>query len=243
MAKKYWSKTIESIKTPLGFFALVILVSEGLILYLIKGATGTNLSVLTCGCVLIPFFCMLLVYLMNKSASTQAPALSVNPEIKQPSGNSYDLFVSAPMAAFETEKEFQSSRDSVLDVIRNIKKNCKFNGVFYAGNEIESIKDFESEDMSVVEDYDACYRSRYFMLIYPQKIATSALVELGWAMAHKKPTIIFAKNRGHLPFLVKNADAVFSNIRIYEYKTSSDINNKFYANGLNLFEQLLESKN
>jgi hypothetical protein len=240
MANKSWGKTIEAVKTPLGFFALVILVSEGLILYLIKGASGTNLTVLTLGCVLLPFGCMVFVYLLNRSTSTSAPELSVKPEVKPPSGRAYELFVSAPMAAFETEKEFQSSRNAVFDVVRGIKKSCNFKSVFYAGNEIESQRDFESEDISVVEDYDACYRSTYFMLIYPQKLATSALIELGWAMAHKKPTIIFAKRREDLPFLARNADAVFSNIRIYEYKTSADITNKFYPNGIELFKQLTE---
>lgn len=240
-------KTIESIKTPLGFFSLVILISEALLLYLAKDAKDANLSILTWGCVLLPFCSMAFVFLLNKNATpTPAPKasaeLSVKPEVKPPSGNSYELFVSAPMAAFDTEKEFQSSRNAIFDIVRNIKKTCNFNSVFYAGNEIESLGDFKSEDMSVVEDYDACYRSKYFVLIYPKKIATSALIELGWAMAHKKPIIIFTKSRDDLPFLAKNADAVFSNIRIYEYKTSSDINNKFSANGAKLFEQLLESK-
>lgn len=244
MANKGWDKTISAVKTPLGFFSLVILVSEGLLLYLAKGATGTNITVLTVGCVLLPFACMVFVYLLNRQTPTPTPApeLSVKPDVKPPSGHSYDLFVSAPMAAFETEKEFQSSRNAVFDVVRGIKKTCKFNSVFYAGNEIESQKEFESEDMSVVEDYDACCRSKYFMLIYPQKIATSALIELGWAMAHRKPTIIFTKTRIDLPFLARNADAVFSNIRIYEYKTSADISNRFYANGSGCFEQLLDPK-
>ena len=78
--------------------------------------------------------------------------------------------------------------------------------------------------------------------IYPKKIATSALIELGWAMAHKKPIVIFAKKRDELPFLVKNADSVFANIRIYEYKTSSEITNRFYVNARALFQQLEGTK-
>jgi hypothetical protein len=229
---------LKEIKTPLAFLSLVVLVAEGILLYLMKKATGFDLTILIIGCILLPFACLVVLYLLYKDPYGSASALAVKDEIQPPSGKTYELFVSAPMAAFESDKDFQASRNAIFDVVRAIKKNCRFNDVFYAGTEIESHKDFESEDLSVVEDYDACFRSKYFILIYPQKLATSALIELGWAMAHRKPIIIFTKKRGDLPFLAKNADAVFANLRIYEYKTSSDIIDRFYANGAELFTQL-----
>lgn len=238
------SKTISAlkeIKTPLAFLSLVVLVAEGILLYLMKKATGIDLTILIVGSVLLPFACLVTLYFLYRQPSEHVATLAVKEDMQPPSGKVYDLFVSAPMAAFDTEKEFQSSRNAILDIVRGIKKYCKFKDVFYAGEEIESHKDFESEDLSVIEDYDACFRSKYYILIYPQKIATSALIELGWAMAHKKPIVIFTKKRDDLPFLVKNADSVFANLRIYEYKTSSDITNRFYANGNEIFEQLAKA--
>jgi len=61
---------------------------------------------------------------------------------------------------------------------------------------IESPEGFESEDLSVVNDYDACFRSRYFMLIYPQKIASSALIELGWAMGSQEADCESSRRNG-----------------------------------------------
>lgn len=110
--------------------------------------------------------------------------------------------------------------------------------MFFAGQEISSFKDFDSEDLSIVEDYTALKNSDNFILIYPQKIATSALVELGWAMVMKKPIIIFSKDRNDLPYLIKNADSVYKNIAVYEYKTSSDIQNRFSKNKCHLFDAL-----
>ena len=233
---------LKEIKTPLAFLSLVVLVAEAILLYLMKQAAGVDLTILTVGCVSLPFACLVVLYFLYRPSSQYAAALPVRTEIPPPSGRVYDLFVSAPMAAFDTDQEFKAARNATLDVVRGIKKHCRFKDVFYAGNEIESRKDFESEDLSVVEDYDACYRSKYFILIYPRKIATSALIELGWAMAHMKPIIIFAKDREDLPFLVKNADSVFANLRIYEYKTSADITDRFYANGNEIFEQLAKGK-
>jgi hypothetical protein len=207
-----------------------------------KKATGVDLTILILGCVLLPFACLVTLYFLYKQPSMQVPTLAVKDDVKAPSGKTYDLFVSAPMAAFETNQEFQSSRSAIVNMVRAMKKYCQFKDVFYGGQEIESKEDFESEDLSVVENYDALFRSRYFIFIYPKKIATSALIELGWAMAHKKPIIIFAKKRDELPFLVKNADSVFANIRIYEYKTSSEITNRFYVNARALFQQLEGTK-
>ena len=233
---------LKEIRTPLAFLSLVVLVAEGILIYLAKKATGVDLTVLIIGAILLPFACLVTLYLMYQPRPGQIATLAVNDNVKAPSGRSYDLFVSAPMAAFETEEEFQSSRKAVMEVVSGIKKHCGFKDVFYAGAEIESPEGFESEDLSVVNDYDACFRSRYFMLIYPQKIASSALIELGWAMAHKKPTVIFTKKRDELPFLAKNADSVFRNVRIYEYKTSADITNRFALNGGRLFQQLEDAK-
>jgi hypothetical protein len=229
----------KEIKTPLGFLALVVSIVGGILLSLIlKEAKRFNLTILIVSCVLLIFVACLMTLYFLYSPST----LDVKKEIKPPSGRNYDLFISVPMAAFDVENEFELFHKTTLDIVHEIKKNCKFKNIFYAGQEIKSPIDFESEDSSIVEDYDACFRSKYFMLIYPQKIATSALIELGWAMAHKKPIIIFVKNRKDLPFLVKNGDSVFSNLRIYNYKTSLDIINMFRVNGNKIFEQLVEIK-
>lgn len=142
------------------------------------------------------------------------------------------------MASFDNTQEYESSRASILDAIRGIKKRCEFAHVFYAGHEINSFDEFDSEDLSVTQDYFSLRNSSNFIIIYPRAIATSALIELGWAMVMKKPIIIFVKNMDDLPYLMKHADSVYRNIAIYTYKTSSDIQNKFVTNGAKLFEAL-----
>ena len=231
-------KSLKEIKTPLAFLSLTVLVAEAVLLYLMKKARGSDLTILLVGCVLLPFACLLTMYLMSRQPGRLDGALAVREDIQAPSGKAYDLFVSAPMAAFETEAEYQASRKEIFAIVKSIKKYCKFDSVSYAGNEIESQKEFESTDLSVVEDYDACFRSTYFLLIYPLKIVTSALIELGWPMALKKPIIIFTKARGDLPFLARNADAIFSNLRIYEYKSGAEIIQFFHTNGKEILEQL-----
>jgi hypothetical protein len=142
------------------------------------------------------------------------------------------------MASFDSTEEYETFRSVTLDVIRGIKQSCAFSNVFYAGQEIDSFKNFESEDLSVAQDYNALKNSENFILIYPKKLATSALIELGWAMVMNKPIVIFTKDRRELPYLMKNSDSVYKNIAIYEYKTSSDIQKKFSTHKRSLFDAL-----
>lgn len=229
---------VKDIKTPIALLALVVVVAEGILVAILARAQGADFTLVIAGFVLLPFACLVVLYLLYRRPGAMDPSLAVKDEVPAPSGRTYDLFVSVPMASFASDAEYQAFRTTIVEVVKSVKKHCGFRDVFYAGGEIERLADFESEDLSINEDYDACVRSRYFVLIYPQRIASSALIELGWAMALRKPILIFTKSRADLPFLAKNADAVFKNLRIFEFQTEADITQRFEANGPQLFAQL-----
>lgn len=227
-------KSISEIKTPIGFLCLTISVTEGLLFALIKTVEGFRTTIITVGMVMLPFFIVVIFYLLFKDHPNEFVGGEIEEgEAEKIVERKYDLFVSAPMAAFDAATEYEAFRSAILDCIRGIKNSCAFSDVFYAGQEIGSFKEFESEDLSVIQVYSALKNSSNFLLIYPKKLPTSALIELGWAMVMNKPIIIFSKGRDELPFLMKNADSVYKNIAIYEYKTSSDIQTRFSANTRN----------
>ena len=240
--KKDLVEAANQIKTPLGLLALVIIVTEGLMLILIRKSSGIDFTIIVIAMVLLPFTCLGVFYGLYKGKMSEQP--DVIQKIKddvtnKPTGEKFDLFVSAPMASFSSNQEFQSSRASVSDVVRDLKNSCGFNKIFYAGAEITSFKDFEQANLSVIQDFDALYNSQYFLMFYPESLVTSALIELGWAMAFNKPIIIFIKEeREKLPFLMQNLDSAYKNIQIYRYKTSSDVHNVFNNGGVSLFEVL-----
>ncbi len=45
-----------------------------------------------------------------------------------------------------------------------------------------------------------------FVMIYPGKIVTSALVEVGYAMALRLPCLLLVRDRDDLPYLLKQAE-------------------------------------
>jgi hypothetical protein len=128
----------------------------------------------------------------------------------------YDVFLSSPMAAFESQEEYKKDRENILKIIGTLQEQCHFESVFYAGTKIQSINDFDVEDLSVSQDVKALRESRYFVLLYPKKIVSSVLVEAGFALAMGKTSIYFVKTRDDLPFLLRHAEQAVSFIKIYE---------------------------
>ncbi len=176
--KKELLEAAGKIKTPIALLTVVIIFTEIILIYLIEKSTGTDFTILVIAIAALPFSVLFVLSYLYKNIiseiSKSDSAQPIKPEVdKKPSGKKYDLFVSAPMASFESEGEFKSSREAIFNVVRGIKKNCKFESVFYAGAEIESFKDFDVEDLSVIEDYDATFHSKYFILFYPKKLVTS----------------------------------------------------------------------
>lgn len=135
---------------------------------------------------------------------------------------SVDVFLSSPMAAYADDTEYQKDREHVLQISKVLRSACGYE-TFYAGRPIYSISDFELEDLSIKQDFEALKASKYFVLLYPKKIASSVLVEAGWALAWGKPSIYFVTNRSDLPFLLQYAEQAFPCVRIYDHSTTESI--------------------
>lgn len=139
----------------------------------------------------------------------------------------YDLFVAAPMAAFKSEAQFNRSRRSILSMIGKIREQTSIQRIYYAGESIGCSENFDQPMTAFDEDLSALTASAHFLLIYPEKIATGALVELGYAIAEKKPVLILTRDTEDLPYFLKGSanieeSALSGPIRISAYK--DDVN-------------------
>lgn len=113
----------------------------------------------------------------------------------------FDVFLSTPMAAFPDDAAFQAWRakfSKVYDALRD--SGLK---VYWAAAAITSMADYETIDVSVMEDLAALDQSRHFVLLYPEMAVTSVLFEAGYALARKLPSIYFVRERDDLPFLMR----------------------------------------
>jgi hypothetical protein len=211
---------ISEIRTPLAFFALVVLVAEGILGFLASKAAGSDFTLLVAGMIVT---LLALIGVVAFLAYRSPERLGHDTAVLDDASPKHDVFLSSPMAAFEDDERYRQNRADVLKLVNAFRKECKFKSILFAGHEIESMKDFEAPDISAADDIQALRDSRFFVLHYPEKIVSSVLFEAGVALALRKPSLYFVKDRDHLPFLMRQAEQAFHNVRIYECSTPDDI--------------------
>lgn len=137
----------------------------------------------------------------------------------------HDVFLAMAMAGLDSEERYQNYRGQALRIEKWLQEFCGFRSVFYAGRNLETKDKFEAEDFSLSHDLKALRRSKYFMLVYPEKVVSSVLFEAGLAVALGKPSVYFIRDRSSLPFLMKKAEQAKlpAGVRIYEYESLSKI--------------------
>ena len=87
--------------------------------------------------------------------------------------------------------------------------------------------DFDLTEKSLEEDFRAIRRCRRFMMIYPSKVASSVLVEAGYALAAGKPSTYFVRDSHDLPFILRGAVmAEGVDVKMYEFTDHDDLRAK-----------------
>jgi nucleoside 2-deoxyribosyltransferase len=223
---------LREIKTPLALLALVVLVIETILLILANKATGTDLTLLIIAMPLLLVGLLAGVFLLLGKRPDALGSQPREPVIEM----KHDVFLAAPMASHPSDADYKTDRAEMNRIVETMEKECGFPSVFYAGKHIPTGKEFDAADISVKQDYEALRSSRRFVMVYPFKLASSVLVEAGMAIALKKPTLIFTRDRNELPFLLKEAEQAFPGVvKIYEYQTPADIREKFHKHRASLF--------
>ena len=97
-------------------------------------------------------------------ASKEAPDLSSSREALLKKKHKFDVFVSAPMASYETDEAILADHDRIAPVVALLEDQLGF-VVYWAGRNIRSKADFDAPDISATKDVDALLESRYFVLL------------------------------------------------------------------------------
>lgn len=132
------------------------------------------------------------------------------------------VFISTPIASLP-EADYKKMKAVVQDVQDVLRYELDVTIIYYAGDTISGAEDFHSPEAAIRQDFRGIHACEYFLLIYPERIASSVLVEVGYALCLKKQCLFFVKNRNDLPFLIRSADKVFKRVKIVEYAESGDI--------------------
>lgn len=159
-----------------------------------------------------------------------------------------DVFLSVPMASFKSDAEYKPFRAEAMKVLAALRDRCGLT-VFCALEDIESIEEFETYGVSAREDIEKLEQSANFVMLYPERMASSALFEAGYALARGIPCRFFVRDQheitNQLPFLMRKLPEVFSNVSIVdetEWSTFEDIAERLEQNKAAWFEKRLHAK-
>ena len=140
----------------------------------------------------------------------------------------YEVFLSTPMSAFSDEAAYASHRNFVIKLISVLRECAAIEDVYFAGDEVKTVGDFEAPEDALTKDLAALRDSEILLMVYPEKMVSSALVEAGIAMGLEKPCLFFVRRREDLPYLLVSAERVgqsdeMPTVKIFEYSDNEDL--------------------
>jgi hypothetical protein len=244
MADDKWpgmERILKAVKHPIGWFTVLILVGEGLLLALIAKAESQQMTYLIIGHIVLGVLVLLLflvIALARPNLIGPAPAGALYPPADL-NGTARVLknsaFVAASMNAFVVAgqpERYKKSRAEVLQIIEALKKRCGMDNVFYAGEMIKDIRDFDLPGPSLKDDFQKIQEREYFILVWPERgSSASVLVEAGIALTLNKKCIYLVKKEEDLPFLLQGAQDATKNIRVVKYSDIADLLRKIENSG------------
>lgn len=124
------------------------------------------------------------------------------------------------MSCFKTKNEILAYKNCISFLLGKLKE---YHNVCSEIDKIEEETDFDTPEKSISSDLESIQECDVFILHYPKEVPTSALVELGFAIAFEKKVIIITPKKNMLPYLIKGISAMNLDSVIIE---SEDIDDK-----------------
>lgn len=122
------------------------------------------------------------------------------------------LFIATPISAFSTDEEFILFRKWIAKLTKKIEYSGKFSEVFCVACLVQSQSALDDPVDSLVADIAELDKAGHFLFIYPLATPTSALIELGYALAKHKTITIVHPQKVLLPFMATKLHIIYDNI-------------------------------
>lgn len=236
-----WSTIILAVKSPIGLYALIVLVTEVILAVIAQKATGHDFTYLLIGMVGTVVLLVIIVGIRIKELLPESPGaeqekfvrleervshlssclqkeLDTRPTSDADATFTYDIFLAAPMAGCDNNDQYVAMRREVMKVFNALKTYCGYK-VYCAVEECETMDKFNAMDLSAIKDLSAIRESRCFVMLYPARLPSSVIFEAGYALALKKFSTYFVARHEDLPFMLRELGQVSNNVHLHEEST------------------------
>ena len=142
--------------------------------------------------------------------------------------NKKKIFISAPISGFNDENKYKKTREQVLKLIQELRKK---HYVYYELENISNLDSYDDAQSAVINDFRQIYDSDIFIILHPQRMQSSSLIELGYAIAIEKKIIIIS-DQENLPFLALGLPIAMTNVKIISFSDFANENTNIFWESL-----------
>jgi transcriptional regulator with XRE-family HTH domain len=157
------------------------------------------------------------------------------------------VFFSTPMAALDTDA-YESDRAAANAVYEELR--LVGSPVYWAASQIASTDQFEAPDIATERNLAALTAADAFVYLQLRELThpTSCLVEIGMAIACKKPVTVFAPSEESLPYVLRRFEPIsvragFGRFRFYSIHSAADAVRLLHVHGRELIGLAPRSQN
>ncbi|HSI65282.1 MAG TPA: hypothetical protein VLE43_19300 [Candidatus Saccharimonadia bacterium] len=119
------------------------------------------------------------------------------------------VFLSSPVSTFPNREVYLKFRRWIVNLCKGIEDLGDNYAVYCVARRIDDLNALDEPNEGVRQDLAAIAQSDVFVLIYPTPSATSALIELGFALAKEINVIVVSPEKEILPYMARHLDTIF----------------------------------
>lgn len=130
------------------------------------------------------------------------------------------VYVSCPMSTL-TRDEYLSQKKFLKELTDTLKE-CGFKNVYCPAYEADP-ENWDGITTAVKDNYTKLRQVQYLIVLYPKRLPTSSLVEIGYGIALCKNTVIFCRSGKDLPYMLNKAAEDIPHLHTRECSSYDDI--------------------
>lgn len=142
-----------------------------------------------------------------------------------------NLFICHPLGNLQDDT-FKDLKTAMNELVPYLINNYNLT-VYYSARGLSSKEDMESPSFVTAEILQQLNTADAMFVIYPDKVVSSVLVELGYIIGQRKKCYVFFKKFDDLPFILRGE--IPSNVQLISYKDNKQLISEIKKSAHRLF--------
>lgn len=142
------------------------------------------------------------------------------------------LYISAPMSSID-DVSYSELRENLL-YLKELLVDIGFLDIYCPLFQKVSSKSFDGKTKAIKENFAKMKQVDCMIIIYPQNVPSSILVEIGYGLSLCKKIVIFYRDK--LPYILEEAGETINHVKTYKYDNFEEIKKLVEINGIDIFD-------